>query len=378
MAEIKRKLCSVQVIKEINNIPNADAIECATVLGWQVVVKKGEFQVGDKCLYVEIDSLLPPNPAWDGFMAKCKYRVKTIRLRGQVSQGLILPLLPFKDKIRMDSSEGTDVTEELGVTKWESKDDRESNTVTESKKHKNFFVKFLMRFKIVRIIHAFIFGRKVDGFPNFIGGKTDEPRIQNMSNIFNKLPDEECYVSEKVDGCSGSFYVKKDDSLIGRLFGKIDFFVCSRNLLLESENGIWWEVAKKQNIKSKLIKAYEDTRKEYCLQGECLGKVQGNKYKLKENDLYIFTIYNITDQKRLNYYEIMEFIEKYQIQFVPIIETNFTLKDKDVKFMVDYADGFSKINSEVLREGVVVRSKNDSSVLSVKAISNKFLLKFDI
>ena len=102
---MERNLATIQLISALDPITGADKIEKATILGWECVVKKGDFAVGDKCIFIEIDSVLPAIPYWD-FMAPRRYRVKTIRLRKQVSQGLAVPL---KDLLELkDPKVGTD------------------------------------------------------------------------------------------------------------------------------------------------------------------------------------------------------------------------------------------------------------------------------
>ena len=115
-----RKLASIQKITALRPIENADKIEVATVLGWQVVVQKGQFKEGDFCVYIEIDSILPDKPDFE-FMRERKFRVKTIKLRGQVSQGICFPisiLLKATDK-DLILREGDDMTELLGVRKYD-------------------------------------------------------------------------------------------------------------------------------------------------------------------------------------------------------------------------------------------------------------------
>ena len=114
----ERKLAYITVIDEIKPIPNADKIELARVGGWQVVVSKEDnYKVGDKVIYIEIDSRVPSDKECFAFLQDRKYKVKSIKLRGQVSQGLIMPLsiLPNKEYELYD-----DVTDILGIEKIEN------------------------------------------------------------------------------------------------------------------------------------------------------------------------------------------------------------------------------------------------------------------
>ena len=116
-----RKLASIQRIAEIKEHPNADALELAKVLEWQCCVKKGEFNTGDLCVYCEIDSVMPEREEFE-FLRPRGFRIKTIRLRGELSQGICFPLDILPEPIVAitdDNSIGTDITETLGVKKYE-------------------------------------------------------------------------------------------------------------------------------------------------------------------------------------------------------------------------------------------------------------------
>lgn len=93
---MERKLASIQIISDLKPIEGADKIEVATCLGWQCVVKKGEFKIGDKCIYWEIDSIVDStNPIFE-FMKERKFRVKTQKFLKTLSQGLLMPLSVLK------------------------------------------------------------------------------------------------------------------------------------------------------------------------------------------------------------------------------------------------------------------------------------------
>ena len=172
-----RKLASVQRIKALDPIAGADAIERATVLGWHLVVKKGEFKVGELCVYCEVDCLMPDDPSFE-FLKARGMRIKTIKLRGQISQGICFPLsiLPAG----FDIQEDADCTAVLGITKYEPP------------------------------IPACLNGIAKGAFPSFIP-KTDEMRVQILQDLLDRYKGEGCYVSEKVDGSSATFYVHNQD-----------------------------------------------------------------------------------------------------------------------------------------------------------------------
>ncbi|MFN0201713.1 MAG: RNA ligase (ATP), partial [Bacteroidia bacterium] len=163
-----RKLASIQKIIQLEAIPEADAILKATVLGWQLVVKKGEFQVGDDCVYCEIDSLMPDRPEFE-FLKPRGMRIRTVRLRGQISQGICFPLSILPENTPIE--EGLDVTEMLGITKYEPP------------------------------IPAQLAGTVKGLFPSFIP-KTDETRVQVLQEVLDEYKDETCYITEKLDGSS--------------------------------------------------------------------------------------------------------------------------------------------------------------------------------
>lgn len=343
---MERKLASVRQIADIQLIEGADMIELATVDGWKVVVAKNVgHKVGNYVVYCEVDSFLPIKPEFE-FLRKSSYkkmgdqegfRLKTIKLRGQISQGLILPLdevIPFPNNL--DYMEvGKDVTELLGIVKYEPP------------------------------VPAELAGKVKGLFPSFIP-KTDEERVQNLVSEYENWKTQSqhlFYVTEKLDGSSATFYYK--DGVFG---------VCSRNLeLLETEGNTFWKVARDLDLENKL-KRYG---KNIALQGELIGEgIQGNPYKIKGHAVKIFTGYDIDKQKRIQFIELALIAHELCLEHVPVLnqEFGFVLPDT-VEDMLKYAEGKSVLNPDTEREGVVVRSMDGK--ISFKAISNKFLLKND-
>jgi len=334
---MERKLASVRIIDDIQPIEGADMIELAIVDGWKVVVAKNVgHKVGDMVVYCEIDSFLPIREEFE-FLRKSSYkkmgdqegfRLKTIKLRGQISQGLILPIhaLPLLEMVH----EGQDVTEMLGIVKYEPP------------------------------VPAELAGKVKGLFPSFLR-KTDEERVQNLAKEYElyKLSSEhKYYVTEKLDGSSSTFYFKNG------VFG-----VCSRNLeLLETEGNTFWKVARELKLEEWL----GTLENNICLQGELIGEgVQGNPYKIKGQTVRFFNAFNIDTQENVPFLEFVELIQKMGLKTVPILDYEFLLPDT-IGGMLDYADAKSELNSNFDREGVVVRSYDRS--ISFKAISNKFLL----
>jgi RNA ligase (TIGR02306 family) len=329
-----RKLASIQKIRKIEPIPNADRLELAHILGWKVVIRKGEFKEGDLVVYVEVDSVLPERPEFE-FLRDYGFRIRTVKLRGQISQGIAFPIsiLP-KDK---EYSIGEDVTEILGITKYEPP------------------------------IPIQLSGETKGPFPQFIP-KTDEVRIQTIPEILEKYKGQSCYITEKVDGTSSTYYLKDNE-----------FGVCSRNQNLEeSETNLFWILTNEMEIEERLRKFGQNI----AIQGEVLGpKVQNNKYELENHDLLIFNIYDIDSQSYIQFEKFKALSERLGFETVPILDENYTLDDT-VDTLVDMAEGKSKLNPNIPREGIIIRSKreiNDPEYgrLSFKVLNPSFLLKFE-
>lgn len=370
-----RKLASIQKILDIQPIENADKIELATVLGWHVVVSKSEnHKIGDLVCYVEIDSQCPETPLFE-FLKERKYRVKTIKLRGQISQGLIIPL----DKLpKGNYKEGQDVTKILGITKYDPEAEKENKLIEQSmKNNKKPIHKKLMKYKWYRKLYSKFTTPTKSGFPTWIK-KTDEDRIQVLVEKFNDIiavndTKKALYFdsTEKLDGQSATYFIKKYKKL--GLFTKYDFGVCSRNLRLKTpSNSSYWTIAKKhdmEGILKDMIKKYNANS--IVIQGEICGTgIQGNKYQIDGYKLFVFNL--IIDNKRYRTQEVKNILKPYKIETVPILDTNVLLLPS-IDEMVKNAEGKSKIYSKSDREGKVWRSCIGD--LSFKVINPKFLLK---
>lgn len=357
-----RKLASIRKIVDIRPIDGADRIETCIVDGWEVVCKKNEFKIGELIVYIEIDSILPERPEFE-FLRERKFRVKTIKLRKQISQGLVLPLsiLPSNRTYK----EKDDVTEILGVKKYDPEGEKERQLLTQKADNsKNPIIKFLMRYKWFR--KRYIKPKK-GGFPSWIV-KTDEERIQNKTAMFDieKEAGTEFIITEKLDGSSATYYLEK----IGR---KYYFGVCSRNIHLKKPgNSSYWTIAKELDIES-VLKNIIGKHNRIVLQGEIIGEgIQGNKYKIKGYDFYAFNL--IYPDHKASTPEIFYTLQDYGIKTVPILENHFKLKDT-ISEMVEYAKGKSLLLNRK-REGVVMRAVDKD--ISFKIINPEFLLKEEI
>ena len=332
---MERKLASVVKIVDIQPIVGADAIVVAKVKGWNVVVKKDEYKVGDLAVYYEIDSFLPVRPQFE-FLRKSSFkrmgttdgfRLKTIRLRNTVSQGL---LTPIPDGI-VDPKEGDDLTEALDIVKYEPP------------------------------IPAQLAGKIKGTFPSFIP-KTDETRIQNFESDIGFVPvGERVYITEKLDGTSFTCY-----------FNNGVFGVCGRNWeLSETNDNSLWRMANMLELKDKLTKL----GKNIAIQGELVGNgINGNLYGLTDHKLFFFTAYDIDKGRRLFFDELEWLLFRLSVTMVPVLEKyGYVLPNENlVDNMLKYAEGKSVLNMGVDREGVVVRGLERE--FSFKAISNTYLL----
>jgi hypothetical protein len=353
----KRALAYTAIVSEVVPIKGADNIELIKVNGWNVISKKGELDVGNTCVFFEIDSKLP-EAAWSEFLRTKNFKVKTMKLSkfGVISQGLALPLKHF-DRMGIPNENGVDVTDLLGVTYIEDEDN--IRKAEPKKKSKNFLMRFSWYRKLFR-------GSWDYSFPSFVK-KTDEERIENMPNLLND--DETLYVvTEKLDGTSCTYAMER------KLFG-YKFYVCSRNRCIpksdKQNGGIYWELAKKYNIKRLLKEMLERSpeAKYIYIQGEGVGNIQGNPLKLKENDLYIFNL--VTDKYgKLDGVSGSLWAKTYGLKWVPVV--CITTLPSTMEEMKEIADGISFVNHEVKREGLVFRTL-DSSV-SFKNVSREYLL----
>jgi hypothetical protein len=381
----KRALAYIQHVTNIRPIDGADNIEQCNVLGWNLICKKGEFHEGDPCVYIEIDSKVPEREEFEFLRAK-GFKVKTMKLGkfNCISQGLAMPQSAFKELAGL--SEGTDVTDILGI-KYSVQEDnaRKSNGDPNAKyksmaaRHQKIFKKkwarWMMRRSWGRKVMFFFFGKKKDnprGFPSFVS-KTDEERVENQPW---RIGDGKTYIAtEKLDGTSCTYALERK----GR--NKFEFYVCSRNVRQQDEkqecyhdHNIYWDLAFKYNIEQHLkdILNQFPKLKWVCIQGEGVGSVQGNPLKLKEDDLYVF---NFKDSERGRYNSIIgrAIIEKMGMKWVPILgKVQMPNTMEELKAL---ATGKSKVNPDVMREGIVYRSLDGSD--SFKNVSREYLLKYN-
>ena len=363
---MERKLASIRRIGRIEKHSNADTLEICHVDGWRVISRIGEFKECELVVYCEVDSFLPVKEEFE-FLRKSSFRkmgdkegfrLRTIKLRQELSQGLILPLSvlndpnheemqvgvsqqPWGDQLQLGPydnalviEEGVDVTEHLGIIKWDPP------------------------------LPACLGGVAKGNFPSW-GRKTDQERAQNLvSEIGLELSNDSKFeISIKLDGTSMS--VGKNGS---------DIVVCSRNLILntEQEGNTLIDVAKSLGLLDR-ISEFGDI----MVSGELCGPgIQGNREKLGKHKFFVFDIFDVRSGEYISSEERIKIVESLGLDHVPIIHKSVKLNEIGLNSLDDilaYANGES-LNSKI-REGLVFKKVDGS--FSFKAISNEFLLKFE-
>ena len=349
------KLASIEKITNVQPIPGADAIETATVLGWEVVIKKGEYQVGDMATYIQIDTIVPATEQY-AFLHSRKYRVRTIKLRQQISQGLLVPLPEGNWAM------GDDVTTLLGIKKYSKE---LPDLLAKPKMPTVWYKRWLWKLKYEWLVKVFPNLQEVNrrGFPTSLVPVTDEERIQNMPQVLEEYKGKQFVVSEKLDGSS--------ITIIHELgyFKQSKYRVCSRRFELFNKHNDWYQVFVSTHFAKhiqKLVTHFGTAN--IIIQGEYIGKPQGNKYRLTANEIRLFNIF--VNGKRLNQQTFYEVINKLNIPACPYIET--VLLDYTLPQILAKAEGLSQLHT-IEREGLVWRCVEHPSV-SFKTISNKYLL----
>ena len=343
-----RKLASIQRIWKIEPIEGADRIELAHVLGWQCVVNKGQFRDMDLAVYFEVDSFLPVAPEFEFLRASSYrktdvmgegFRLRTMKFRGQISQGLLLPINVFP-AIPADAELGADVTEILGVKKWEIEE---------------------------RITTG---GTMIGTLPYDIP-HTDETRVQAEPELIQAFAGLEYYISTKMDGSSHSVGIDENG-----------FHVTGHNYEYKDDgNSPFYELVKSKGLQAKMEAfAADNNLNTFTIQGElCAPGIQKNRLKLTKPAWYVFTIRE--NGKRVGLEQMFEICEKLQLESVPIEETGTDLQTKypTVEALLERADGNYPNGGK--KEGIVIRPTEPvyceliSSALSMKVVSNKYLLK---
>lgn len=360
-----RKLATIRRIGSLTPIEGKDRIELATVDGWTVIVQKDEFNVGDLCIYCEPDSVLPDKPEYEFLRKRCwnaaynGHRIKTMKMAGVYSFGIVFKL----DAIDTSGiiAEGDDVTDKMGIRKFDPEADLEAGLVEQEKRKQNPVVKFMFKYAWFRKIWMKLFVKPKQAWPSFIV-KTDEERVQNCTALINKMAGESCYITEKLDGQSASFAWHN---------GKL--VVCSRNIWLKTpDNSNYWKIARKYNLERVLRK-----NKHLYIQGEICGPgIQKNKYGFTELRFFVFNIREKKTNVKYNVIEMMDFCNENNLDHVPVLDIDYKL-EPDVQTIVSKSRGHSEYG-DTEREGVVIRSnKIGFGNFSFKAINPEFMIKVE-
>jgi RNA ligase (TIGR02306 family) len=329
---MERKLVSIQVIEDIAPIAGADNILQARVMGWTVVVKKGEFAPGDRCVFFEIDSVLPDGPPWAEFLRKRGFRVRTLKLRGVLSQGLALPTSILDGPV---PEMGIDLRDRLGVTKHEP-------VLPDT--------------------------REIAGtFPGRVP-RTDEIRLQSALGVLDELRGRDFFVTTKCDGTSATYF---RDAETG-------FVACSRNWAITEGDNLVWRLAARHGLRDKLPP-------DFAVQGEICGPgIQGNRLGLAQAELFVFSVYDVRAAKFLDHEPFVAFCAEHALPTVPIERVvrgdAAASHDHSLDGWLAAARG-KYAGTQRHKEGIVVRPlvETPSSVLagrlSFKVINNDFLLE---
>lgn len=343
---MERKLASIQKIISIEPIENADKIEKVKILGWQCVAKKDEFKVGDLCVYCEIDSLLPERPEFE-FLRNKKFRIKTQKMRGVISQGIVFPIqILSENRINVtENSTGQDVTQILGIVKYEVP------------------------------ISPQLVGQAKGSFPTHIVPKTDEIRLQSAIGVLDEIKGKEVYITEKEDGTSFTAYYK--DGIFG---------FCSRNLEQKNEptnQSIYFKIAHQYYLENKLREYYLKNGVHIAIQGEITGDgIAKNPLGLSKNkvQLHIFNVWDIDNIKYYNYIDSLYIVNSLGLDFVKINECcifNFTLEELLERAKGKYIGTNNNIEGIVIRPTIECHSEILQGRMSFKVLNNDYLLKED-
>jgi hypothetical protein len=353
-----RDLASIQKIAKLTPIEGADRIEVATILGWEVIIEKGKYNINDLVVYVEPDVILPEREEFEFLRSRCwnktynGFRIKNMKMRGVFSQGIVfqMSILPF-DAYK----EGQVVRDLIGCVRYAPEELKQKEQV---KLYKGF-KKLLLKYSFFR--NLLLPKKKSKSYPDNIK-KSGETNIQKDFNRLTGFPNTEYYKTEKLEGQAATYSLER-----GR------FCLYSHNVKLTMNGcGNWQTIAKQLDIES-LLRSYKKKHKRsLCIQGEIIGSgIQKNIYNINGLDFYVYRIKDLTSNKYLEIDDMIECCSELGLKTVPIIDRNVKLYDS-VKDILSDADGKSVLY-DVKREGVVWRSETDQTV-GFKARSPEYLL----
>ncbi len=335
-----RKLATIRVIDDIQVHTNADALELLIIDGWQVVAQKGVHSVGDHVVYFEVDSFLPIEERYEFLRKSCYrnlanigegFRIRTIKLRKEISQGMVMPISEF---VLVDAKVGDDVTGILNVQKYEPP------------------------------IPTNLAGEVEGMFPSFIP-KTDQERVQNIIHK-TRLFDGEWEKTLKLDGSSMTVFIRDGET-----------GVCSRNLHLKineaNEGNSFVKTFVVNELDAKMRMARKVLGYDFAIQGELMGHgICGNRENITGLELYVYDVYDITNQKYVDDESRYVIVDALGLRHVPVLDNHVVFDDINTKMFLEHADVPSMVHK--IGEGVVFKSLSNPDH-SFKVINNNYLLK---
>lgn len=350
-----RKLASLQIVDSIDDIVGKDKIGLGHILGWNVIVDKTTTSVGRKGVFFEVDSILPFHPAWKFLESRnpFPYRLKTLKMAGHISQGLFVDVRELSgiqvDTPLEDLPVGYDLTEVLGITKWDPQETME--------------------------------GRGADSagpFPWQVP-RTDELRIQSHPEMLEEMAPRRVYVTEKLDGSSLTLFWNNES-------GEFEAWVCSRTRRVKDGTNWWWEAARNTGLLEKMREVPD-----LVYQGEVVGSgIQKNILRLNKLQAYGFNLWSRADQRYLNFGEFKNICNLYDVPTVPILLEDTYLPTcindmgteiLDLDALLEMARGSYRDYPDVLKEGIVIRPMVEATSvhgrLSFKVESDIYRLKND-
>jgi RNA ligase (TIGR02306 family) len=372
-----RQLATIQKIISVEPIEGYDRVEKITVLGWELTALKGEFKVGDFCVFAEPDSIFPRRPEFE-FLSKYKYRIKARRIGSIISQGIALPLdilVQAEGVTRgwdnlwlwksptglqgIPTTEEAEVTDLLGIMKWELPEE-DTGILVNGKPGKS---------------------KKKNEFPSDLR-RTDETRLQAVMSVLKDLQGVRCYIAQKADGSSMNCYLRLNEQT-----GQFDFGVCSRNQeKAESDTCHFWYTARKHKVEEKMrtwLEANPDRfPKGFSLAGENVGKgIQKNRMGIEDFEFLIFNLFDIGQQQFMNYQDLVNLVQAMELKTVLILNDNFVIGPTTTfRTFMEIANHKYSGNTDSWAEGIVVRPVEEMKHrklgrLSFKIISENFLLQ---
>jgi len=393
-----RELAYVVTVDAIEPIEGKDRVEAAVVGGWKTMVRKDLFKPGDLGIYIEIDSKTPATAPFE-FLSKYHYKVKTQKFKQFYSQGLLMHPSDFEWKVdeienciidnneveHFVKDESRFLTKQLGITyALDADNKRKAPSVDKYKKmaqrypelFKKNWARWIMKRDWGKKVMFFFFGKAKDkrgGWPAHIAAKTDVERIQNCVWLLN---DKQPYVAtEKIDGCSCSIMAER------KKFGKIKYYICSRNVVFEDENqkcfydkNVYYEMYFKYNLKEIITKILNDyDLPNVALQMEIFGSgIQKRDYSLTDHQIRVFHI--VSEGKKMPMDKVIEICEKYNLPHVPILDDNYILPDT-IKELQTYVESEGSKIDGLPKEGIVFYDK-ETGQQYFKFVSPSFLMKY--